>query len=89
MTAHLVSYDLKKPGKDYSGFHAAIDRYSCIRLSPSCYAIATYETPAEVYERLRPLLDAEDSLWIMDVTTSWAGQGPSASSDWLHHNLTP
>lgn len=48
MSALLITYDLKKPGQDYSDFYKIIKSYSWARLSESSYAIATTEIPKSI-----------------------------------------
>lgn len=87
MAALLVTYDLNKPGQDYSDFHKTIKSYTWARLSESSYAIATTKNPKTVFEELSPHADKNDQLFVVTLGNSWFGRGPQDIYDWLHENL--
>jgi hypothetical protein len=59
MAVLLVTYDLKKPGGDYSGLLAKLKSYSWARLSESSYAIQTNDSPQSVFNVLKPFIDPQ------------------------------
>ena len=68
MKVFAVNYDLRKPGKDYKGLHEELKN------SPdwwhylgSTWLIASSETAAQLYERLRLHFDRNDRLLIIEV----------------------
>ena len=67
MTVLLITYDLNKPEKDYTGLLEEIKKYDWAILSKSSYIIETKESPSNVYEKLKPHLDSDDSLCIIEV----------------------
>ncbi len=87
MAVLLVTYDLKKPGQDYSGFHKVIKSYGYARLSESSYAIATDETPTQVCDKLFPHMDRNDQLYVVTLRKPFWGLGPKDVNDWLTQNL--
>jgi hypothetical protein len=54
-----------------------------VRLSEGSYAIATPEAADEVYQRLLPLLEANDVLYVIALCRPFAGQGLETVNDWL------
>lgn len=68
---YLVSYDLNKPGKDYSGVHKAIQSAStgvwCKPLE-SVYIIQSNLTARNIYDRVEKFLDKSDRILIIQVT---------------------
>ena len=68
---YLVSYDLNKPGKDYSGVHKAIESASagvwCKPLE-SVYVIRSSLTAQAIYNKICPFLDTSDRILVIEVT---------------------
>jgi hypothetical protein len=83
MSIFLITYDLKKPGQDYSDFIKTIKGYTWARLSESSYAINTQEAPKEIYDKLLPHLDKNDQLYIVTLKIPYFGMGPKDVNDWL------
>lgn len=88
MDTLLVTYDLRKPGQDYTDFHKTIKSYSWARLSESSYAILTSASPSDVYNKLRPYMDDNDTLYVIGLHQPWMGYGPVEVNKWLDKNLT-
>ena len=76
ITNYLVSYDLNKPGKDYSGVHKAIQNAStgvwCKPLE-SVYIIQSNLTSEGVYDKVHPFLDANDRILVVGLTGDYCG----------------
>lgn len=87
MAVLLVTYDLKKPGQDYSDLLKAIKSFSWARLSESSYAIQTDASAVNVYNVLRPFMDGNDTLYIINMTKPWMGFGPKEVNEWLEECL--
>ncbi len=88
MAVYLVTYDLnrevvrpiitgelKKAYPDWA------------RLSESSYAILTNSTPQQVYDRLKPLIDSNDNIYIINLKRPYVGFGPKDVNAWLERNL--
>lgn len=84
MACYLVTYDLNKETvrppivekiKSLSGSWAF--------LSESSYAINYSGTPKDVYDRISPLLDSNDSLMVITLTRPYYGQHDKQVIDWL------
>jgi hypothetical protein len=83
----IVSYDAKSIWADYGGLVRAIKKYNWIELTEHTYAIATIETPHEVFEKLRPFLDPGANIYVIACKSPFAGFGTQASNNWLVKNL--
>jgi CRISPR-associated endonuclease Cas2 len=88
MAMLLVTYDLNKPGKDYNDVLKTIKSYSWARLSESSYAIKTEQTPQQVFDKLKPYLDQNDNLYIINLKKPYAGYGPKEVNEWLDNGLS-
>jgi len=87
MSVLLVTYDLKKPGQDYTDFLKVIRSYDYARLSESSYALNTTQSPSDVYNKLRPYMDANDHIYVINLKRPYSGYGPKEVNDWLEKNL--
>lgn len=88
MAVYLVTYDLKKPGQDYTDILKKIHASdSWARLSESSYAIQTSWTEKQLYDYLKPHLDQNDNLYVIALCRPWTGRGPKDVNDWLERNL--
>lgn len=88
MAVLLITYDLQKPGQDYSELLSKIKSYTWVRLSESSYAIRTDSTPSTVFDYLKPYLDSNDNLYVITLKQPYAGYGPKEVNSWLNNNLT-
>lgn len=88
MRAFLVSYDLKVPGRDYSGL------YGAIRLSgrwwhylDSTWIIVTTESAQQISQRLKPHIDNNDYILIIEVVNNIGGWLPKDAWEWINKNV--
>lgn len=79
---YLVTYDLNKPGKDYSNLYAALRQYQYIRDNnlDSVWFVSTSWTVSEIYEHLRHHMDTSDRIVITQMRTG-EHQG------WMHKDI--
>jgi hypothetical protein len=84
---YIVTYDLKVPAKDYTGF------YNAIKASPkwwhyleSSWLIYTHELPDGVWGRLSPHVDQSDRILIIEVRDCCQGWLPKDAWDWIHQH---
>ena len=84
---YILTYDLKTPGKDYSGF------YNAIKASPkwwhylqSSWLIYTDEAPTVLWNRLCSHVDKSDRVLIIEVRDNCQGWLPKDAWDWIHQH---
>lgn len=87
MAVLLITYDLNKPGKDYDDLLKVIKNYPWARLSESSYAIKTDLTPQLLFDKVKPYIDNNDNLYIINLKRPYAGFGPKGVNEWLEKNL--
>lgn len=89
MSTFLVSYDLRKPGRDYSSLYAAIKSYPrWAHPLESVWVIVTDETAFSVRDHLRQKIDANDGLLVVKSAGVGAWSGLSQKlTDWLKQHL--
>ena len=82
----LISYDLNKPGQDYSALYDEIKRAKTWwhHLS-STWIISTDKTPGEWTKILRKHMDDNDSLLVIEVCKNYQGWLPDRAWKWLRN----
>lgn len=89
MAVYLVTYDLNKETTRPNIVKHIKDGYSAwAKLSESSYAIKTSNTPSEVFNYLKPMIDDNDNLYVVTLKKPYSGRGPKDVNDWLENNLT-
>ncbi|MFA6466765.1 MAG: CRISPR-associated protein Cas2 [Patescibacteria group bacterium] len=90
MNTFLVSYDLIRPGKDYSTLHHHLKSYSnWAKPLESLWLIKSSLTAEQLRNTVQQYLDANDKILIIDVTdraAAWKNLGVNVST-WIKNNL--
>ena len=90
MSAQLISYDLRRPGQNYPDLFAAIKSIdaTCWHCLESVWIVKTGLTSAQVRDRLRSHVDANDKVLVASLGGDWGTHGLDKScNDWLRENL--
>jgi hypothetical protein len=67
----LISYDLDKPGQDYSALIARLNEHGAVRVLLSQWALRTSWTAVQLRDDLTKYIDANDRLLVTEIG-SWA-----------------
>lgn len=92
MKVFLISYDLRKVGQNYTSLYDSIKSLSTNWQHPmeSFWGVQVSDdvNAQSIYERLRPSIDENDSLFIMEIkgTTDRQGWMPKTFWTWLNSN---
>ena len=86
---YLISYDLKKkPDRDYSGLFDVLKSFSSWwHYLESTWLISTKDDANEIYNKLRPHVNDNDSLLIIKVNKDRQGWLPKKAWDWIKTNV--
>lgn len=88
MQCYIVSYDLQKPGRNYEAVYTALRSYPrWARVNESVWAIVANSTAAEIRDRLLPLIDANDRIFVVKSGVEAAWRNSICKSEWLKENL--
>lgn len=86
---YQISYDLNRPGKDYSHLYEVIKKLGdwCHPVDSTWY-IDTHYTAETVRDHIRAVLDSTDQLLVTTATApgAWIGLSGDVSS-WLKNHL--
>lgn len=82
---YCISYDLRKPGRDYESLYNAIKSYGTWwHQTESVWFIVTNEKAANIRDRLNNQIDTNDKLFVIALQREWAGVGFSQKEyEWL------
>jgi hypothetical protein len=73
MRSYILSYDLRKPGRNYENLIAAIQKYAqWAKPLESVWIIKANQTASEVRDNLSQHLDPNDGLIVVEFGGSWA-----------------
>jgi hypothetical protein len=82
----LITYDLKRPGQQYPGL------YDILKSSgwwwhhlDSTWIVKSPYGPQYWYERLSPLLDQNDFVFVTELKRNYWGFLPKEAWDWLQN----
>ena len=86
---YVVSYDLRKKGKDYRGLSDELQRSSgWWHYLESTWLIVSWDGADQIYNRLRKHLDVNDTILIMQVGTDYQGWLPKEAHTWIQNHLS-
>lgn len=81
MQAYLVSYDLDKPGQDYSKLTNELERLGAIRILYSEWIMKNEADAVAIRDHLRGFIDANDMLLVVALTGEAAWTSLMVSND--------
>lgn len=88
---YLVTYDLNKPGKDYTGLYQAIKDASdgnWWHYLDSTWLIRTQSSSANaVFQKIQPHLDSNDRCLVIEVTRNYQGWLDKDAWDYIKNHL--
>jgi hypothetical protein len=89
MSALLITHDLNSPGQKYTDLHEAIKSLGqWWHYLDSTWIVSTTLTPAQAFAKLKPTMDANDSLLVIDVTAKTrSGWLPKKAWEWMTKHI--
>lgn len=89
MAVYNISYDLNQPGQRYDDLINEIKRspgyLACLK---STWLISTTETAEQVFQRLSPHLDKNDTILVIEVVKNYQGWLSKEKWDWINKHVT-
>ncbi len=70
---YIVTYDLLKPGQDYSGLIKAISQYHHVHPLESVWFIKSMDTSEKISEDLLKWIDTNDRIFIGEIRNNYSG----------------
>lgn len=67
----LVTYDLKKPGRNYQPIFDYLGRYTHCKQMESVWLLDTTTEPAKIRDDLKAIVDANDVVFVVRLMRQW------------------
>lgn len=84
MRVYSVNYDLKTPGRDYTGLYEELKRSPAWRHDlESTWLIATTETAQQIWDRIKGHIDKNDRVIILQAGPDYLGLDHLDAWTWL------
>lgn len=88
MPAYLVTYDLYRPGQNYDGLIEELKKTAgWWHYMKSTWILSSSESPAQIWERLKPQVDTTDSVLIIQVCDNVSGWLEKDAWEWIHKHV--
>ncbi|HHD1580163.1 TPA: hypothetical protein ACN1NE_002335 [Enterococcus faecalis] len=88
--AYLATYDLNSPGQNYDEviklFKGELSRAYC-KYWKSAFLFTSNLTPSQMIEKLKPYLDNDDKMIIIEVVANKNGWLTNDQWDWINKNI--
>lgn len=85
---YAINYDLKQPGQNYEELHKAIKALGAWwHYLDSTWLVDTTLSAKEVWDRLAPHVDKNDSVLVIGVTRQYSGWLPPKAWEWINQRL--
>lgn len=85
---YMVNYDLNKPGQGYSELFSAIEAIGpTFHILKSSWLIETTIGSQEIFNRLSPLIDANDNILVNQLNAGYWGQLPKTAWPWIKERI--
>lgn len=89
MTIYLITYDLNKEesSADYKPLLDSLRSLGAHRYQASAWLANLNNTPQEVHDHFKALMDSNDSLWVSELTKqNYYSGAKSGTNQWLKDN---
>jgi len=89
MAARLITYHLETDSSTtgFEGFARVLQEYDFIQLSETVFAVATDEYPKDIYAKLEPFIDQDDSLVVIALSRFYMAHHNKRVLEWLETNV--
>ena len=82
MSIKLVTYDLRKPGRNYQRVYDYLKKFTYCKGMESVWLLDTTTTCKKIRDDLESLVDSNDIIFVVKITRDWASFNYSCA-DWL------
>ncbi|HOQ14071.1 MAG TPA: CRISPR-associated protein Cas2 [Bacillota bacterium] len=88
MTSKIITYDLRKPGRNYNSLYEAIKSYPYwAHITESTWLIKTNDTCSQIKDALLRKMDYNDRLFVAELTGAVAWHNTIYDDEYVKKNL--
>jgi len=82
---YLITYDLNKPGQNYSDLYDAIKKQGSSWIHPleSVWFVKSEKNAAQIRDALKGVVDPSDKVFV-SVVTDWGSSNMKSLANWLN-----
>jgi len=84
MACYVVAYDLNTLGQNYDCITGKLESLPNCHTQKSVWLVEHAGPETALRDYLLPCLDANDRLFVSEVSRSWAGRGMPVCAKWLN-----
>ncbi len=85
---YLITYDLNKPGQEYSDLYETIKRFGdWWHFLDSTWLVDTQLTPAKMRDQMKAVMDDNDSVLVVAFGRPWASRLPEEAGEWITEHV--
>ena len=82
---YSISYDLRRPGRNYEELYAVLNQYENYHALESTWFVKSEETADTICEKVRQKMDNTDSVIVTEiVSTNKQGWMPKPFWEWIN-----
>jgi len=84
---YIIGYDLNKPGQDYAELFEALKSFpSWWHYLDSTWLISTNNNATEIFNKLKPYIDTNDRILVIQANNDHAGWLSQKAWDWINEH---
>lgn len=83
MAIYAVSYDLRKPGRNYDDLYKALRQYVHCHMLESYWYVDSTDSASTIRDALSQHIDSNDQLMVHRVQKNWAAHKKCRCTTWL------
>ncbi len=81
---YIITYDLNKPGQDYTTLINEIKKYDFIKVMESTWFVKSIKSADEISNSLKRFIDNNDRLFVSEITSNCQGWLDKRVWEWLN-----
>jgi len=85
MAVYSVTYDLRKEGQDYKGLIEKLESMTSHKYQQSAWIVKSSLTAQGIYELLKPFIDTNDWVLVIEVKNNKYGWLPKTSWETINN----
>lgn len=85
MAIILVTYDLRKPGRNYEPVYEYLKRFTYCHHLESVWLLDTNKSTEAIRDELKPKVDANDAFFVVRIQRDWGALNFGCGT-WLNAN---
>jgi hypothetical protein len=80
---YVVTYELRRPGKDYANLYTLLRQFTHCHNSTSCWFIDSTQTAEQIRDGATHHIDTNDMFFVAPLHRSWAAWNTTCAA-WLN-----